>query len=77
MVVLNLVTRGSLLNPPIYWQDFEDLCCDLWAKIWKDPDTQKYGRQVQSQHGVDICGKAGEETRNQNFLEYNVKQRII
>jgi len=55
--VINLATRGSLLNPPIYWQDFEDLCCDLWAEIWDDPYTQKYGRQGQSQHGVDIYGR--------------------
>jgi hypothetical protein len=29
----------------------------LWRAIWKDPDTQKNGRQGQSQHGVDIFGR--------------------
>lgn len=43
--------------PPSNWQDFETLCCDLWRSIWKDPNTQKNGRQGQSQHGVDIYGR--------------------
>lgn len=43
--------------PPSNWQDFESLCCDLWRAIWKDPNTQKNGRQGQPQHGVDIFGK--------------------
>ncbi len=46
--------------PPANWQDFETLCCDLWGKIWNDPNTQKNGRQGQSQHGVDICGRPNE-----------------
>lgn len=43
--------------PPANWQDFESLCCDLWRAIWKDPNTQKNGRQGQPQHGVDIFGR--------------------
>jgi hypothetical protein len=42
---------------PRNWIDFEDLCCDLWSKIWKDPDTQKHGRQGQPQSGVDVYGQ--------------------
>jgi hypothetical protein len=51
------------LPPPRNWQDFEDLCCDLWRKLWNDPDTQKIGRSGQAQQGVDICGRPdrGEE----------------
>jgi hypothetical protein len=45
------------LPPPRNWQDFEDLCCDLWSRLWKDPDTQKIGRTGQAQQGVDICGR--------------------
>jgi len=45
------------LPPPRNWQDFEDLCCDLWTKLWNDPDTQKIGRSGQAQQGVDICGR--------------------
>ena len=45
------------INPPANWQDFEDLCHKLWREIWGDLDTQKHGRQGQSQNGVDIFGK--------------------
>ncbi len=45
------------IPPPSNWQDFENLCCDLWRAIWKDPNTQKNGRQGQSQNGVDIYGR--------------------
>lgn len=51
-------TISSLqIPPPANWQDFETLCCDLWRKIWNDPNTQKNGRQGQPQHGVDIYGR--------------------
>jgi len=43
--------------PPKNWQDFEDICCDLWREIWKDSNTQKNGRVGQPQHGVDIFGR--------------------
>ena len=42
--------------PPSDWQEFERLCCDLWRKIWNDPNASLNGRQGQSQHGVDIYG---------------------
>lgn len=45
------------IPPPKNWQDFELLCADLWARIWKDPDTQMHGRQGQAQHGVDVYGR--------------------
>jgi len=45
------------IPPPANWQDFEALCCDLWRAIWKDPNTERNGRQGQSQHGVDISGR--------------------
>lgn len=48
------------IPPPANWQDFETLCCDLWRRIWNDPNTQKNGRQGQPQHGVDIYGRPGE-----------------
>jgi predicted Zn-dependent protease/transcription elongation GreA/GreB family factor len=43
--------------PPENWQEFETLCCDLWRRIWNDPNTQKNGRQGQPQHGIDIYGR--------------------
>lgn len=44
------------IPPPQNWQDFESLCCDLWARLWNDQNTQKNGRCGQAQHGVDIYG---------------------
>ena len=44
------------LPPPQDWSEFEDLCCDLWRRIWQDPNAQKNGRRGQSQQGVDIFG---------------------
>ena len=45
------------IPPPQNWQDFEALCCDLWSRIWDDPDTQQNGREGQAQHGVDVIGR--------------------
>ena len=39
------------LPPPRDWQDFEDFCRDLFAAVWRYPDTQKYGRSGQQHHG--------------------------
>src|ERR1039457_5367904 len=51
------------IPPPKYWQQFEDLCLDIFRNIWSDPTAQKNGRQGQPQHGTDICGKAGSHGR--------------
>ena len=48
--------------PPKNWQDFENLSYDLWRAIWKDPNTQKNGRQGQPQNGVDVFGQPGQAT---------------
>lgn len=51
----------SILNreipPPIDWQAFERLCCDLYRGRWGDPETQLHGRSGQQQHGVDVFGR--------------------
>ncbi|HWM95241.1 MAG TPA: hypothetical protein VN493_31090 [Thermoanaerobaculia bacterium] len=47
------------LPPPRDWQDFEDLCCDLWSKLWSYPETTRNGRSGQAQKGVDIYGREG------------------
>ncbi len=44
------------LPPPRDWQVFEDLCRDIFAAEWRDPETQKHGRPGQEQNGVDIFG---------------------
>ncbi|MEO8147173.1 MAG: hypothetical protein ABI723_06020 [Bacteroidia bacterium] len=41
--------------PPKNWQDFEQLTTDM-ARLRLHGDFEKYGRQGQSQHGVDIYG---------------------
>lgn len=41
---------------PRSWDAFEDLCHDLWRRIWNDPKTQKNGRRGQAQCGVDVYG---------------------
>jgi hypothetical protein len=41
------------MPPPKNWQEFEDLCSDLWG----DPNTMKNGRSGQKQKGVDIYGQ--------------------
>jgi hypothetical protein len=50
---------GMQIPPPKAWQEFETICCDLWKKIWDDDDTQKNGRQGQTQSGVDVYGRPG------------------
>lgn len=58
MKVLKLTSIPPVqIPPPRNWQDFESLCCDLWARIWNDPNTQKNGRSGQVQNGVDIIGR--------------------
>ncbi len=54
---------SSLLNkqipPPASWEEFEDMCCDLWRWLWNDPKAQKNGRKGQAQAGVDVYGQPG------------------
>jgi hypothetical protein len=47
----------SHLQQPKDWQDFEEMCADVFAAEWGDPNTTRYGRQGQRQNGVDIYGR--------------------
>ena len=47
------------IPPPLNWEEFESLCCDLWAEILKDSNTSKNGRSGQAQNGVDVFGRKG------------------
>jgi tetratricopeptide (TPR) repeat protein len=47
----------SQVLPPKNWQEFEELCTDLWAEIFKSNNTQMHGRTGQSQYGVDVYGQ--------------------
>ena len=51
------------IPPPKYWQQFEDLCLDIFRHVWSDPTAQKNGRVGQPQHGTDIWGKAASDGR--------------
>jgi len=64
---------------PENWQDFENLCCDLWREIWKDTNAQKNGRSGQNQNGVDISGRpykkakwAGVQCKGKNDYKNNI-----
>jgi hypothetical protein len=39
---------------PGYWEEFEDLCLDLFRAVWNDPTSQKNGRRGQPQHGTVV-----------------------
>ena len=45
------------LPPPSDWNEFEDICADLFALTWGDQNTVRYGRKGQRQKGVDIRGR--------------------
>jgi energy-coupling factor transporter ATP-binding protein EcfA2 len=49
-------TSQIALPPPQDFSEFENLCCDLWKRIWNDPAAQRNGRRGQRQHGVDVFG---------------------
>lgn len=51
------------IPPPANWQDFEQLCCDLWRAIWNDPNTRRHGRQGQPQCGVDVFGRPDQKDK--------------
>lgn len=44
------------LPPPKSWDEFEDICADLFSVEWGDRNAARYGRQGQGQNGVDIYG---------------------
>lgn len=45
------------IEPPRYWEAFEDLCLDLYREVWSDPSAQKNGRAGQAQAGTDVYGQ--------------------
>ena len=47
----------SELPIPKSWDEFEDICADLFSLIWNDHNTVRYGRMGQRQNGVDIRGR--------------------
>jgi len=43
-------------QPPLYWQQFEDLTAGVFSAVYRDPKPTKFGRPGQSQNGVDVYG---------------------
>jgi tetratricopeptide (TPR) repeat protein len=48
---------SSQLPPPKSWDEFEEICADLFTLEWRDRNVVRHGRQGQRQHGVDIYGR--------------------
>jgi hypothetical protein len=48
---------SSELPVPNSWDEFENICADLFGRIWNDHNVVRYGRMGQRQHGVDIRGQ--------------------
>ena len=49
-------TITQYFQPPLYWQQFEDLTAGVFEAVYKDPRPTKFGRPGQSQNGVDVYG---------------------
>jgi tetratricopeptide (TPR) repeat protein len=49
--------NNQQLLPPSSWDEFEDICADLFSRVWNDTQVVRYGRTGQRQNGVDIYGK--------------------
>ncbi|MFH0302497.1 hypothetical protein AAFX91_36080 [Bradyrhizobium sp. 31Argb] len=49
--------NNEQLRPPPSWEKFEEICADLFARIWNDPNVVRYGTSGQAQLGVDIFGR--------------------
>ncbi len=46
----------QFFQPPVYWQQFEDLTHAVFEKVFGDPSPSKNGRPGQAQKGVDVFG---------------------
>jgi hypothetical protein len=51
-------TVSQYFQPPLYWQQFEELAVGMLREVYDAPDAQGYGRPGQAQNGVDVYGKS-------------------
>lgn len=51
-------TISQFFQPPLYWQQFEELAVGMLREVYDVPGAQSYGRPGQAQHGVDVYGKS-------------------
>ena len=54
---------GQFFQPPLYWQEFEELCVGLLTEVYGVPNAQQVGRPGQTQNGVDVFGTSGRHGR--------------
>jgi hypothetical protein len=45
--------------PPRYWEQFEELCADVFQSQFGDPALVRHGRAGQAQNGIDILARNG------------------
>lgn len=50
------IPSTTRLPIPKSWDEFEDICADIFKEIWADPYAKRYGRSGQKQFGIDIVG---------------------
>jgi|GEM_PF-961808 len=55
---VQLPTVNQFFQPPLYWQQFEDLANGLLGEVYDIPDAQPFGRPGQAQDGVDVFGRS-------------------
>jgi len=51
-------TLAQFFQPPLYWQQFEELAQGLLTEVYSIPNAQLMGRPGQAQDGVDVFGKS-------------------
>lgn len=52
-------TLTQYFQPPLYWQQFEDLTSGVFKFVYNDPKPTQFGRPGQAQNGVDVYGRDG------------------
>ncbi|MEJ5083082.1 restriction endonuclease [Ochrobactrum sp. MYb379] len=45
--------------PTRSWEQFEELCANIFQSAWRDPALVRHGRVGQRQSGVDIVARNG------------------
>lgn len=50
------MTTLFIFPKPQDWNTFEDIVCDVFSRKYQNLNFQRYGRNGQRQHGVDIAG---------------------
>ena len=51
-------TVSQFFQPPLYWQQFEELCVGLMSEVYDVPNAQQVWRPGQAQRGVDVFGRS-------------------